>query len=99
MSVEPVDAIGWAASIILVMTVSRQVWTQWRDRSTEGVSKWLFVGQFSASLGFLVYSYLLGNVIFTVSNGVLLLTALLGQFFYLRNKRREAREYTDIEQS
>lgn len=99
MSVEPVDAIGWAASIILVMTVSRQVWTQWRDRSTEGVSKWLFVGQFSASLGFLVYSYLLGNVIFTVSNSLLLLTALLGQFFYLRNKRREAREYIDIEQS
>lgn len=91
MIVEPIDAIGWASSVILVMTVSRQVWTQWRDRSNQGVSKWLFIGQSTTSLGFLVYSWLLGNVIFTVSNGVLLLTALLGQFLYLSNKHREAR--------
>lgn len=88
---EPIDAIGWASSFILVLTVSRQVWKQWRQRSTEGVSHWLFIGQMAASLGFLVYSWLLGNLIFTVSNALLLLAAVTGQALYLRNRRSEAR--------
>lgn len=76
--------------MILILTVSRQVWKQWRERSTEGVSQWLFIGQAVASLGFLVYSWLLGNMVFTVSNAVLLAAALLGEVFYLRNRRYEA---------
>lgn len=88
---EPVDAIGWAASIVLVLTVSRQVWKQWQQSSTAGVSHWLFLGQMAASLGFLIYSSLFGNIIFTVSNAVLLLTAILGQILYLRNRRRESK--------
>lgn len=87
---ELVDAIGWAASAILVLTVSRQVWKQWQELSTEGVSQWLFIGQMAASLGFLIYSGLLGNAIFMVSNAMLLLAAVTGQVLYLRNRRREA---------
>ena len=88
---EWVDAIGWLASAILVMTVSRQVWKQWQHASTAGVSHWLFAGQIAASSGFVVYSWMLGNIIFTVSNGVLLLTAIAGQILYLRNRRLESK--------
>lgn len=83
------DIIGWAASLVLILTVCRQVWKQWSDHSTEGVSHWLFIGQMAASAGFLVYSWLLGNLVFTVSNGVLLLAALIGQLLYWRNRRQE----------
>lgn len=83
------DIIGWMASVVLIVTVCRQVWKQWSDHSTEGVSQWLFIGQMTASAGFLVYSWLLGNVIFTVSNGVLLLAALTGQLLYWRNRKQE----------
>ncbi len=86
---EPVDAIGWGASAILLLTVSRQVWKQWQQRSTEGVSHWLFVGQMAASTGFLVYSWKLDNMVFTVSNALLLLAAITGQVLYLRNRRSE----------
>jgi hypothetical protein len=32
------DCIRWGASLILFLTVSRQIRTQWRERSAEGVS-------------------------------------------------------------
>jgi MtN3 and saliva related transmembrane protein len=85
------EAIGWAAAIVLLATISRQVYTQWRERSTQGVSKWLFVGQLVASTLFVIYSALLDNWVFVVTNALLLCTALLGQFIYLRNRRRDAR--------
>lgn len=86
---QPVDAIGWAASVVLLLTVSRQVWKQWQQRSTEGVSHWLFIGQMTASVGFLVYSWMLGNLVFTVSNALLLIAAVTGQALYVRNRRNE----------
>jgi uncharacterized protein with PQ loop repeat len=81
------DAIGWLSSAILLATLARQVHTQWRSRSTEGVSSWLFRGQLTASCGFLVYSLMLRNWVFVVTNAALLLTALAGQFLYWRNSR------------
>jgi hypothetical protein len=43
----------------------------------------------AASAGFLVYSWKLGNMVFTVSNALLLLAAITGQILYLRNRRSE----------
>lgn len=82
------DMVGWASAFILVMTISRQVYSQWRSGSVEGVSKWLFIGQLTASVGFTVYSYLVENWVFVFANFFIFLTALVGQFVYLRNKRR-----------
>jgi uncharacterized protein with PQ loop repeat len=82
------ELIGWVAAAILVATIVRQVYSQWRDGTSEGVSKWLFIGQLLASTGFVVYSWLLRNWIFVVTNGLILVAALVGQFIYLRNKRR-----------
>ena len=84
------DLIGWGSSGILLLTLARQVYTQWRERSTRGVSHWLFIGQLAASTGFLVYSYLVDNWVFVVTNAALLVTAVVGQIIYRRNANREA---------
>lgn len=89
---QPEDWLGWAASAILLATLLRQVFVQWRERSTEGVSSWLFVGQISASVGFVAYSWLVGNRVFVVTNCAILLTAVLGQLIYRRNVRLEEGE-------
>jgi MtN3 and saliva related transmembrane protein len=83
-----IDAIGWAASLILLVTIGRQVHTQWKTASSVGVSKWLFAGQVTASAGFSVYSYQLRNWVFLCSNLALLCTAVLGQWLYWRNERK-----------
>jgi uncharacterized protein with PQ loop repeat len=82
-----VDMIGWASAAILVMTISRQVYTQWRTRSIDGVSKWLFIGQLAASAGFIAYSALVDNWVFVFANFSIFLTAVAGQCIYVRNKR------------
>ena len=81
-----VDLIGWLSSAVLLATIGRQVFTQWRTRSAAGVSRWLFTGQLTASTGFAIYSYLLHNWVFLVSNLALLVTAVAGEIIYLRNK-------------
>jgi uncharacterized protein with PQ loop repeat len=82
------ELIGWMAATILLATMGRQVYTQWRDGTSQGVSKWLFRGQLAASLGFVIYSWLLGNWVFVVTNALMLLTAALGQCIYLSNKNK-----------
>jgi MtN3 and saliva related transmembrane protein len=82
------EGIGWLSTLILCATISRQVYTQWKTKSTAGVSHWLFVGQLAASVGFVAYSFLLENWVFVVSNIFILITALIGQVLYLRNKKQ-----------
>ena len=83
------DALGWFAATILLLTIGRQVYTQWRDKTCGGVSHWLFIGQIAASTSFVVYSWLLANWVFVVTNGAMLLVAVLGQVIYLKNKGLE----------
>lgn len=87
------EAIGWASALILLLTVFSQVWKQWRSKASAGVSKWLFIGQISASLGFVIYSFALDNWVFALTNLLLLMTAVLGQFLFLRNKRIERKAH------
>ena len=90
MLLKIVDLIGWVSSAVLLLTIGRQVYTQWRTRSDAGVSRWLFLGQLSASTGFALYSYLLHNWVFLSSNIALLVTAVAGEIIYLRNKNEAA---------
>ncbi len=85
------EAVGWVSSLILVLTIAKQVYKQWREGSSEGVSKWLFVGQISASLGFTVYSWLVSNWVFVVTNAVMLVNGLLGLLIVLHHRRKERR--------
>lgn len=87
------EAVGWTAAGILLLTVGRQVYTQWRQRSTQGVSKWLFIGQIAASAGFIVYSWLVDNMVFVLTNCFMLLTACVGQLIFASNRRREQRRH------
>jgi uncharacterized protein with PQ loop repeat len=82
------EAIGWLSSIILLATIVSQIRKQWEEKSNRGVSKWLFVGQTAASLGFTVYSALLENWVFTVTNSLLLISAIVGCLITLRQRRR-----------
>jgi uncharacterized protein with PQ loop repeat len=84
-----VDLLGWLSSAILVATIVKQVVKQWREGTSEGVSRWLFVGQIAASVGFTAYSALLGNPVFVVTNAILLLSAVAGLAIVLRHRRRE----------
>ncbi len=83
------EAVGWVSSVILVLTIGKQVYKQWQEGSSEGVSKWLFVGQMAASLGFTVYSWLVSNWVFVVTNAVMLVNGLLGLLIVLHHRRRE----------
>ena len=80
------DMVGWSSAIILFLTISRQVYTQWRTKNSAGISHWLFIGQVAASTGFVIYSVLVKNWVFVVANSSILLTAIVGQCIYLRNK-------------
>lgn len=86
-----VELIGWGSSLILLLTLIRQVYTQWRTGAVAGVSRWLFVGQLAASSGYVVYSWLLHNWVYVSSNVAILVTALAGEAIYLRNRRHCAR--------
>jgi MtN3 and saliva related transmembrane protein len=86
------EIIGWASSIILLITLIKQVYKQWKERTGEGVSKLLFIGQLLASIGFTVYSYLVGNWVFTVTNAILTVNNIIGLWlsFYFRKKESKA---------
>ena len=84
------EAVGWASSCILVITIAKQVYKQWKEGSSEGVARWLFVGLMAASLGFTVYSWLVENWVFVFTNAVMLLNGLAGLLIVLHHRRREA---------
>jgi uncharacterized protein with PQ loop repeat len=88
------EIVGWVSSVILVLTIAKQVYKQWHEGSSEGVSKWLFVGQMAASLGFTVYSWLVGNMVFVVTNSLMLLNALVGFGIVLHHRKRKGKAPT-----
>ena len=79
-----IEVIGWVSSFVLLLTLIRQVKKQWEDKTSEGLSKWLFIGQLFASIGFTVYSYLVNNWVFTVTNGLLTINNVIGIYLYFR---------------
>jgi MtN3 and saliva related transmembrane protein len=79
-----IEIIGWVSSFVLLLTLVRQVKKQWEDKTSEGLSKWLFIGQLIASVGFTTYSYLVGNWVFTVTNGLLTINNVIGIYLYFR---------------
>jgi MtN3 and saliva related transmembrane protein len=91
------EVIGWASSTILLLTISKQIYKQWQEQSSEGVSKWLFIGQVAASLGFTVYSWLLSNWVFVVTNALMFISAFVGLGIVLYHQRRDARSEKQTE--
>lgn len=85
-----IDALGWASSLVLLATIISQIRKQVKNRSDKGVSRWLYAGQTAASAGFAVYSALLNNWVFLVTNLALTLSALVGWALTVRASRSPA---------
>lgn len=85
------EAIGWFSSFVLVLTIANQVYKQWKSGTSKGVSKWLFVGQITASSGFTVYSVMVDNWVFVVTNALMLMSALVGIVIVMKHRRAERR--------
>jgi MtN3 and saliva related transmembrane protein len=85
------EAIGWFSSFVLVLTIGNQVYKQWKTGTSKGVSKWLFVGQITASTGFTIYSVMVRNWVFVVTNALMLVSALVGIVIVLKHRRAERR--------
>ena len=83
-----VEAVGWASSLMLLVTIAIQIRKQWRERSSQGVSTWLFVGETAASFGFTIYSVLVQNWVFVVTNALMLVAGLAGFWITLHHRRR-----------
>jgi uncharacterized protein with PQ loop repeat len=82
------EIIGWASSCLLLATLIKQVYKQWQDGTSEGVSKWLFIGQFFVSVGFTIYSIGKGDLVFIVTNAALAVNAAIGVLIWYRTARR-----------
>ena len=83
------EIIGWASSLILLATLIKQVYKQWQEGTGEGISKWLFVGQLAASVGFTIYSYLVGSWVFMVTNALLTANNIIGIWLYFYFRKRQ----------
>lgn len=83
------EVIGWVSSAILVITITTQLHKQWKAGTSKGVSKWLFIGQFAASVGFVTYSWRIGNWVFVATNALLGAEALVGLGIVLMHRRRQ----------
>lgn len=70
-------------------TLWRQIWKQWHAPDSEAVSTWLFVGQISASVLFILYSIALQSWVFVVTNSLVLGTAVAGQVLARVKRRRD----------
>jgi uncharacterized protein with PQ loop repeat len=86
------EAIGWFSSLVLLLTISKQVHKQWASGTSEGVSKWLFMGQITASTGLTIYSVMVGNWVFVVTNALMLVLALVGLAIVWKHRRGEQRK-------
>jgi MtN3 and saliva related transmembrane protein len=86
------EAIGWFSSFVLVLTIANQVYKQWKSGTSKGVSKWLFLGQITASVGFTTYSLMVNNWVFVVTNSLLLVSAVVGVIIVLKHQRAERRQ-------
>lgn len=78
VSVSFQEFVGWSASAVLVLTIVTQVYRQWHQGSSKGVSKWLFIGQMAASGGFLLYSWLIHDLVFLFTNALMMMSAAVG---------------------
>ena len=86
------QAIGWAAAAVLVLTIGSQVYKQWHDETSKGVSLYLFLGQMTANALFLTYAAITGDLVFMVANGLLLVTSIVGLSIKLKHGRAARRE-------
>jgi len=88
------QVVGWAAGVVLLLTIGAQTFKQWRCRSNDGVSPLLFIGQIVASTGFLIYAVVQRDPVFVATNALMLLSAVTGLVIMWRNDREQSEDPT-----
>ena len=84
-----IEIIGWASSLILLLTLVKQVYKQWKEGTSKGISKWLFAGQLAASIGFTIYSVITASWVFAFTNAALTINNIVGIYLYFRFRKEE----------
>lgn len=80
------DILGWTSSFILVFTIGFQLYRQSQSQSKKKVSKFLYLGQLLANIGFVFYSILLDNKVFIFTNSILVIENAVGFYYTLRKR-------------
>ncbi|MBC7692580.1 MAG: hypothetical protein H7222_12525 [Methylotenera sp.] len=91
------EIIGWASSFILLLTIGKQIYKQWSEKTSRGVSKWLYIGEILANAGFIIYSGMLHNYVFLVTNVLLLISSLVGLGIVIHHRKVEAPVEGEVE--
>ena len=78
--------IGWAAAVMLVITLFAQVKKNWEEKKLKGVNPLLYYGQAVASLCFALYSFSINSWVFVVTNVLGFISALVGIYLIHRYK-------------
>ena len=79
--------VGWSASVVVVVTTIGQIYKQWKAHTSKGVSPLLFVGNVLASLLFLNYAIMIKNVVYEVTNSVMVVTSICGLGLLIHQRR------------
>lgn len=85
-----IEAVGWASSALLFVTIVWQIRKQVREGTSQGVSIWLFVGNLAASIGFVMYSVAIENWVFAATNSLMAAGNIVGMGVVIRQRQRGA---------
>ncbi len=85
---DPRHIIGWSGGVVLVIMIAAQMRRQWHERTSKGVSPFLYVLQAVASITLLIYSYLGRDHVFVVLNAIMATSAVFGFVLWLRYRHR-----------
>ena len=69
------------------MTTIGQIYKQWTAHTSKGVSPLLFVGNVLASLLFFNYAIMIKNVVYEVTNAVMVLASIFGLGLLIHQRR------------
>lgn len=83
------QAIGWFSSLLLLVTIVRQVAKEWTAKNPAESSWSLFLGQLAASAGFVTYSILKDDPVFILTNSLLFASAGVGLYATFRARARQ----------
>ena len=80
----PVELLGYAAGILVVISLLPQVIKSWKTKSTKDISLWRYVIYIIGLAFWIVYAIIINNGPVAVMNGIGLLLAL--SILYLKLK-------------
>ena len=79
------DLIGWAASAVLLITISVQVVREAKSHG-QSTSIWLYLGQMLANALFITYASTTGDIVFIVANALLFVASSIGLIMHIRRR-------------